>query len=141
MPLTGSLVHQSDVVLHVAKHRLVDAVAFVRGASERQLDDGIDRKKRNLGLIGRAPDLIVGDDALGRQDHLVGGDRQIDVHELQPVDLRVAVGVAALDVDQGDVRIERRDQQDLFAGKRAIDLDRLGALLCVHPSPASIGSA
>src|SRR6516165_5118770 len=74
------LVHQPDVVFHMADHRLVDAVAFVRCASERKLDYGIHRKKRNLGLIGCAPDLIVRDNAFGRQDHLVGGDRQVRVH-------------------------------------------------------------
>src|SRR5271166_7065039 len=42
------LVHQSHIVLHVADHRLINAIAFVRGASERELDNGIYRKKRNL---------------------------------------------------------------------------------------------
>src|SRR6266700_6164881 len=46
-------VHQVDVVPHVAEHRLVDAVAFVWRSAERHLDDGIDRKKRDLGLVRR----------------------------------------------------------------------------------------
>src|SRR5713101_7351898 len=44
------LVHQSDIVLHVADHRLVNAIAFVRRASEGELDNGVYRKKRNFGL-------------------------------------------------------------------------------------------
>src|SRR5215470_15991183 len=87
----GILVHEPDVVLHVAEHRFVDAVALVRCASERQLDHGIDGEEWNLGLVGRAPDLVVGNDALRCQDHLVGGDGEIDVHELQTVDLRITV--------------------------------------------------
>src|SRR5271166_5468113 len=55
------LVDQPDILLHVAEHRLVDAVAFVRRASERQLDNGVDRKEWNLGSIGRTSNLIVGD--------------------------------------------------------------------------------
>src|SRR5262249_47180158 len=90
------LVHQIHVLLHVADHGLVDAVAFVRRASEGELDHGVHREERNLGLIGRAPDLIIGHDALGGEDHLVGGNGEIDVHELQAVDLRVAIGIAAL---------------------------------------------
>src|SRR3974390_185219 len=70
-PGHGLLVHQADIVLHMPQHRLVDAVAFVRRASERQLDHGIDCEERDLGLIGRTPDLIVGDNTLGCQDHLV----------------------------------------------------------------------
>src|SRR5262249_40899813 len=87
-----------------------------------------------LRLVWRPADLIVGDDALGCQDHLVGGHRQIDVHELQPIDLRIAVGVAPLDVNQGDVGIKRGNEQQLLAGKRAIDFDRLWTLL-LHIRP------
>src|SRR5688572_7958963 len=39
------LVHQFDIVLHVPDHGLVHAVALVRRASERQLDDSVDRKE------------------------------------------------------------------------------------------------
>ena len=71
-----------------------------------------------------------------RQDHLVGGHRQVDVHELQPVDLGVAVGIAALHVDQGDVRIERGDEQQLLAGERAIDLHRARDAACRTSDPS-----
>ena len=141
MPSTGSLFTSADVVLHVPHHRLVDAVAFVRRAAERHLDHRVDREERNLGLVRRAPDLIVGDDALGRQDHLVRRHREVDVHELQAVDLRVAVSVAALDVDQRHVRIERRHEQELLARERAVDLLRFRPLLAARRSRASSGSA
>ena len=91
MPPTGSLFTRRDVGIHVLQHRLVDAVALVRRAAERHLDHGLDREERDLGLVRRAADLVVGDDALGGQDHPVGRHREVDVHELQPVDLRVAV--------------------------------------------------
>src|SRR5690242_15118335 len=59
------LVHEPDIIFQVADHRLVHAVAFVRSASERKLDDRINGKERDLSLIWSAPDLVVGDDALG----------------------------------------------------------------------------
>src|SRR5262249_4327126 len=62
-PFDGIVVHQRHVILHVAQHRLVNAVAFVRRTSERQRDHGVDREKRDLGLVPSAPDLNVGDDA------------------------------------------------------------------------------
>src|SRR5438874_3552731 len=62
--LDGVAVHQLDIGAHVTQHRFVDAVTFVRRAAERQLDHGVDRKERDLGLVRRAPDLVVGDDAL-----------------------------------------------------------------------------
>src|SRR5262249_834303 len=40
-PFDGIVVHQPHVIFHVAQHRLVNAVAFVRGTSERQLDHGV----------------------------------------------------------------------------------------------------
>ena len=80
----------------------------MRRAAERQFDHGIDGEERNLRLVRRPADLVVRDDPLGRQDHPVGGHREIDVHERQAVDLRVAEGIAALHVDQRDVGIERR---------------------------------
>ncbi len=83
----------------MAEQRLVDAAAFVRSAAERHFHDGLDREERNLRLVRRASDLVVGHDALGRQDDSVRSHGEIDVQKLQPVDLRVAVGVAALHVD------------------------------------------
>ena len=101
-------VHLRDVRLHVAHHRLVDARALVRCAAVRQFDDGVDGEERNLGVVGCPSNLIVRDDALGRQDHAIGGHRQVDVHEGQAVDLRVAELIAALHVDQRDIGIQRR---------------------------------
>ena len=98
-------------------------------AAERQFDYGIDRKERNLGLVRRTADLVVRHNALGRQDHLIGRHRQIDVHELQPINLRIAVGITTLHMDQRNFRIDRRYQQKLFAGEWAVHLDRLGPLL------------
>src|SRR3974390_1885205 len=77
-PADRLFVDQADIALQMAEHRFIDAVAFMRRTSEWQLDDRIDRKEWHLGLIGGAPDLIVGNDAFRRQDHLVGGHRQID---------------------------------------------------------------
>src|SRR5262249_23213033 len=122
-------VRQTDIMFHVAEHGLVHAVALVRSTSKWQLDNRIDGKEGNFGLIGSAPDLIVGYNSLGREDDLVGGESEIDVHELQAVDLRVAVGIAALHMDQGDIRVEGRYEKDFLPGKRAIHLDRFRPLL------------
>src|SRR4030081_2027754 len=43
-------VHQFHVVLHVPDHRLVNAVAFVGGASLRQLGKGGNPQKRDFGF-------------------------------------------------------------------------------------------
>ena len=101
----------------------------MRGRPEGNLDHGVNAEKGNLGLIRRAPDLIVGNDALGRQDHPIGRHGEIDVHELQPVDLGVAEGIATLDVNERNVRIERGDEQQFLAGERAVELLRFRALL------------
>src|SRR3954470_23603357 len=78
------LFHVGVEVIH---HRLIDAVAFVRRRAVGHLDDRVDAEERYLGLVGRAPDLVVGDNALRSENHPVGGHRKIDVHELQAVDL------------------------------------------------------
>ncbi len=106
MPSTGLAFTWATYVLHVAHHRLVDAGALVRRASVRQFDDRVDGEERNLGLVGRPANLIVRHDPLRRQDHPVGRHRQIDVHERQAVDLRVAERIAALHVDERHIGIE-----------------------------------
>src|SRR3954451_20552062 len=136
------LLHAADRVpvdlfhigFEVVHHRLIDAVAFVRRRTERNLDHGIDAEEGNFGLIRRTPDLIVGYDAFSRQDHPIGGHGEVDIHELQAIDLGVAVGVAALHVDQGDIGVERGNQQQLLAGERALDL------LCLRPFLADVRS-
>src|SRR5260370_18431711 len=53
------LVHQSDIVLHVPEHRLVNPIAFPRGASEGELDNVGNPKKWNLCLVRGPPNLIL----------------------------------------------------------------------------------
>src|SRR5690348_68628 len=113
------LVHEIDVILHVPHHRFIDAVALVRRGTEWQFDHSIDGEKGNLGLIRRAANLVVRYDAFGRQDHLVGRHRKIDIHELQAADLRVAIRIASLDMNKRNVGIESGHQQKFFAGIRA----------------------
>ena len=52
----------------------------MRRRSERYLDDRVDAEKRNLSLVGRTPDLVIGDDPFRRQDHPVRGHRH-SVHD------------------------------------------------------------
>src|SRR5262249_30755248 len=92
-------IDEIDVFVEVAHHRLVDAVASVRRAAEWQFDNRVDREERNLGLVGRAADLVVRHDALCGQDHLVGRQSEINVHKLQTIDLGIAEGVASLNVN------------------------------------------
>ena len=47
---------------------LVKSVAFVRRATEGRLDHRVDREEGNAGAVGSAADLVVADDALGRED-------------------------------------------------------------------------
>src|SRR6516162_2558949 len=116
--LVGVLPYLGGVAIEMLEQRFVESIALVRSRAERHLDDGIDGEKRDLGVVGRAPDLLVRDDALGGQDHPVRRQREVEIHERKPVDLRVAVGIAALDVDQRDVRVERRNQHQLLPGVR-----------------------
>ena len=67
--------------------------------------------------------------ALGGEDHLVGCHRQVDVHELQPVDLRIAVSVATLHMYERDIGLERWDEQQLLAGERTDHLLGFGSQL------------
>src|SRR5208282_859016 len=83
--LVGVLPDLGGVEIEMLEQRFVEAVALVRRRAERHLDDGVDGEERDLGMVGRAADLIVRDDALGRQDHPVSRQREIDVHERQPV--------------------------------------------------------
>src|SRR5271166_5362368 len=124
--LVGILPDLGGVEIEMLEQRFVKAVALVRRRAERHLDDGVDGEERDLGMVGRAADLVVRDDALGRQDHPVRRQRKIEIHEWQPVDLRVAVGIAALDVDQRNIRVERRNQHQPLAGEWTVDLPRIG---------------
>src|SRR5271169_124034 len=124
--LVGVLPYLGGVEIEMLVQRFVEAVALVRRRAERHLDDGVDGEKRDLGMVGRAADLVVRDDALGGQDHPVRRQREIEIHEWQPVDLRVAVGIAALDVDQCNIGVERRNQHQLLAGEGTIYLPRIG---------------
>ena len=54
----------------------------------------------------------------------------------QAVDLRVAVGVAALHVDQRDVGIERRHEQQLLSGERDSRSRALPDAGAARPSPS-----
>src|SRR5215813_7512312 len=60
----GILPQLRGVAIEVLEERLVEAVALVRRRPERHLDHRVDGKERDLGLVGRAADLIVRDDAL-----------------------------------------------------------------------------
>src|SRR5579885_1150131 len=53
-----------EIRVHVVmpEEGLVNAVALVRCAAEGGLDHGLDGEERDLGLVGPAADLIVGDD-------------------------------------------------------------------------------
>src|SRR6185312_3431650 len=113
-PVDGVLVDERSIVIQVPEQGLVDAAALMRGAAERNLHDRLDREERNLGLIRGAPDLVVGHDALRRQNHPIRSHRKIDIHELQTVDLCVPIGIAALDVDDRDIGVECRHEQQLF---------------------------
>src|SRR5271156_3214266 len=70
-PLVGVLPDLGCVGVEMLEQRLVEAVPLVRRRAERHLDDGFDGEERDLGMIGRAADLIVRDDARGGQDHPV----------------------------------------------------------------------
>ncbi len=101
----------------------------MRGTAERKLDNRVDGKERNLSVVGRTPNLVIGDDAFGGQNDFISRHRQVDIHKLQAVDLRVAVGVAALHVDQRHVRIERWNEQQLLVRKWAVHFLGFGPLL------------
>src|SRR4029077_15855758 len=73
------LAHQLGVHVMVLEEGLIDAVALVRRAAEGHLDHGLDREERDFGLVGRAADLVVGDDPLGSQDHAISRHREIDI--------------------------------------------------------------
>src|SRR5215471_3090928 len=113
------------VSVEMSEKWLVLTVALVRRRAERHLDHGVDRDERDLRLIRVAADLLIRDDPLGRQDHAVRRHREIDIHKRQSVDLCIAISIAALNVDQCDIRVQCRDQNQLLAGERAIDLLRI----------------
>ena len=136
MPSTGFAFTERDVGLHVAHHRLVDARALVRCAAVRQFDDRVDGEERNLRVVGCPANLLVRDDPLGRQDHAVGRHCQVDIHERQAVDLRVAELVAALHVDQRDIGVQSWNEQQLLAGVRDRSFRPLQAVAEARPSPS-----
>ena len=119
--------------VQVVEKRLIDAIAFMRGRTEWHLDHRVDGEERDLGLIGRAPDLVVRDDPLGGQDHTPGRHRHVEIHEREAVELGIAVGVGALDMDQGDVGLQRRHREQALAGERAVDLLSRIAEHLAHP--------
>src|SRR5215470_1218739 len=122
------VVHEADVVLHVSKHRLIRAVALVWRAAERELHHGIHGEEWNFGVVRRPSYLFVGHDAFGRQNYAIRGHGEIDVHERQAIDLRVAERVTPLHVDQCDVRIERRHEKHTFLSVWTTYFDGLGPL-------------
>src|SRR5216684_2605149 len=81
----GVLLYLGGVGVEMFEQGLIETIALVRRRPERNLDDGIDCEERDLGLVGRPADLVVRDDALGRQDHPVRRHSEIEVHERQPV--------------------------------------------------------
>ena len=76
--------------------------------------------------------------SLGGEDRLVSSHREVDVHELQPVDLEYAVSVATLDMDERDIGIACGRAS--FSCKRADDLLGFGRDLTTSER-ASSGSA
>src|SRR6516165_4603884 len=63
--LIGVLPDLGGVAIEMLVQRFVEAVALVRRRAERHLHHGVDGEKRDLGLVGRAADLVVRDDTLG----------------------------------------------------------------------------
>src|SRR5215471_1997598 len=123
------VVYEVDVILHVSHHRLVDAVALMWRGPEWQFDHRVDSEEGNFCLIRRTADLIIGHEAFGSQDHLVGRHRQIDIHELQSTNLRVPICIATLDMNKRHIWVERRYEQKLLAGERADHFLGFGPLI------------
>lgn len=62
---------------------------------------------------------LVGDDLLHGCDHLLGGFGEQDVGDRRSLDQQIAVRVAILGVDHGDVRLYRGHQHQFLAGEGA----------------------
>src|SRR6266849_5677205 len=85
------------------------------------LDDGGDEKAWDHGAVGIAADHVIGDDLLADDDgatRRIGGlDREAEVTP----EMRIAGGIRALDVHDGDVRLERADGQQARSIKGILD--------------------
>src|SRR2546427_626904 len=73
------------------------------------LDHRADNKARDHGAVGIAADHVIGDDLLADDDGATGRIGGLDREPEVAPQVRVARGIGALDMDDGNVRLDRAD--------------------------------
>ena len=110
---SSSMPSTADVILV----EVVAARHLTRVAAEGDLDYGVDQVEWDACPPRCVPDLLLRYDLFGREDQPPGSVGQLEVFDQGAVDLRVAVAVAAGDVDDRNIGIARRQQADRLAGR------------------------
>ena len=88
-------------------------------AAEGHLADRLDAEERDGGPVRVAAELVVWDQPFAGDDHPLRGPGQLQVGDGHAADAAVAVDVRLMDMDGGDVRIERRQCDERPPGERA----------------------